>query len=130
MKALSSLLIVAVALVSSHAYADCVYPKAPDKLPDGATASTQEMVDAQKLVRSYNDQIKAYQDCLRQDHDAKVKADESKPERNRMSKEERNELDNITVQKSNAAYDEAEALTTRFNEQIRAFKAKGSDKKS
>ena len=39
MKVLASVLILAGVVVSSHAHATCVYPKAPDKLPDGATAT-------------------------------------------------------------------------------------------
>jgi len=124
MKALASLLIVAAALVSSHAYAACVYPKAPDKLPDGATATKEEMIAAQKLVKSYNDDIKAYTDCLRLEHDGQIKADESKPDKEKMTKEQKDELDKVEVQKNNAAVDEAEAVTNRFNEQIRAFNAK------
>jgi hypothetical protein len=133
MKALASLLILAGAVVSSHAHAACVYPKAPEKLPDGATATKEEMVAAQKLVQNYNDDIKAYQDCLKLEHDDQLKASEPKPDK--MSKDQKAEydkmkaeLDKVEEQKSNAAYDEAEALTKRFNEQIRAYNAKGKPK--
>jgi len=130
MKALSSLLIVAVAVVSSHAYAACTYPKAPEKLPDGATASQADMVSAMKTVQAYNADIKAYTDCLRNEHDQQLADDAKKPEKDRMTKQQKDDFDKVTVQKNNAAVDEAESVTTRFNEQIRAFKAKSSDKKS
>jgi len=124
MKVLASLLVVATALASGRGYAACVYPKAPDKLPDGSTATKDEMIAAQKLVRGYNDDIKAYQDCLKTEYEDHMKADAGKPEKERMTKEQKDELNKVTVQKSNAAVDEAEAVTGRFNEQIRVFNAK------
>jgi hypothetical protein len=109
-----------------------VYPKAPDKLPDGATASKEQMVAAMALVRAYDGDIKTYTDCLQQEHDEKVKAEAAKQDsdKSKMTKEQRDQLDNVLLQKHNAAIDADTALTTRFNEQVRAFKAKSSDKKS
>ena len=123
MKALHSVFILA-ALASGHAYATCSYPQAPEKLPDGATATMQEMVAAQKQVVQYNADIKAYTDCLKLEHDqALAKADNDK-----LTKEQKEamkkQLDNIQTEKNNAAVDAAEAVTARFNEQIRTFKAK------
>ena len=128
MKRLSSVLSVAALFVSSHAYAACVYPKAPEKLPDGATATKEEMMAAQKLVKAYNDDIKSYTDCLKAENDDAMKADAKKPEKERMTKQQREGLDKVNVQKNNAAIDEAQAVTDRFNEQIRAFNAKSKPK--
>ena len=128
MKALASVLILAGAVVSSHAHATCVYPKAPDKLPDGATATKEEMIAAQKMVKAYNDDIKAYTDCLKLEHDETIKADAGKSDKEKMTKEQREEIEKVTVQKNNAAVDEAENVTARFNEQIRAFNAKSKPK--
>lgn len=119
MKALSPLLLVALFAVGS-AYADCTYPKSPDKLPDGATATRADMLAAQKTMQAYNTQVKQYQDCLQADYDAAVqKAGDS------LKKEQKESMYKIMVQKSNSAQDEVEALTQRFNEQIRAFNNKG-----
>jgi hypothetical protein len=128
MKLLSSVLTLAALLASSHVYAACVYPKAPEKIPDGATATKDEMIAAQKAVKAYNDDIKTYTDCLKAETADTMKADAKKPEKERMTKEQKDELDKVTVQKNNAAVDEAQALTDRFNEQIRAFNAKGKPK--
>jgi hypothetical protein len=124
MKALPTLILLAT-LASTRAYATCSYPQAPDKIPDGATATKEEMVAAQKLVVKYNADIKAYTDCLKLEHDeALAKADNDK-----LTKEQKEalqkQLDNIQTQKNNAAVDAAEAVTARFNEQIRAFNKKG-----
>jgi len=119
-KALSATVIVAM-LLGGYAYADCGYPKPPEKIPDGNTATLQDMLAAQKMIKAYNDEIKAYTDCLRSEHDAAIaKADPAK-----ITKEQRAELDKVLVQKNDAAVDEATAVTNRFNEQVRAFKAKG-----
>ena len=128
MKLLSSVLSVGALFASSHVYAACVYPKAPEKIPDGATATKEEMMAAQKLVKAYNDDIKAYTDCLKAESDDALKADAKKPEKERMTKQQREELEKVNVQKNNAAIDEAQAVTDRFNEQIRAFNAKGKPK--
>jgi acetyl-CoA carboxylase carboxyltransferase component len=120
MKALSCTLILAL-LAGGHAYANCSYPKAPEKIPDGATATMAEMVQAQKAVKAYNDDIKAYTECLKQEHDQeKAKADADK----NVTQEQKDEMEKVLVQKNNAAVDEAQAITDRFNEQVRIFKAK------
>ena len=123
MKALSPVLILA-ALAAGHAYANCTYPKAPDKIPDGATATLAEMVDAQKAVKVYNDQIKAYTDCLKTEHDQ----DMAKAAADKLPKDQVDELEKVAVQKNNAAVDEAQAITDRFNEQVRIFKSRNQKK--
>jgi len=57
--------IAATAVLSAGtAYADCSYPTPPDHLPDGNTATLQEMVDAQKAVKEYDKAINAYVACI------------------------------------------------------------------
>jgi glutamate-1-semialdehyde aminotransferase len=119
MKALPPLLLLGL-LAVGPAYADCTYPTAPDKLPDGATASRADMVAAQKQMQAYNDEIKKYQDCLQAEYDAAVqKAGDS------LKKEQKDSMYQIMVKKSNDAQDQVEKLTQRFNEQIRAYNNKG-----
>ena len=118
MKTLSAILILA-ALGSAQAYADCSYPKAPAKIPDGSSATMQQMVAAMTQLKEYNEQVKAYTDCLKLEHDtALAKADPQ------MSKEQKDEIEKVYIQKNDAAVDAATAVTNRFNEQVRIFKAK------
>ena len=63
MKALLALAFTA-ALSAGTAYADCSYPAAPANLPDGRTATLEEMVAGQKTVKEYDTAIKAYVDCI------------------------------------------------------------------
>ena len=51
-------------LISLQAYADCVVPEPVPSAPDGATASRDDMVSAQKAFRSYDAAVKEYTTCL------------------------------------------------------------------
>jgi hypothetical protein len=123
MKALYSLA-AAVALFSGPAYAACTYPKAPESLPDGATATLEQMVAAQKAVKQFDQEITAYTSCIKLEHDATLSKEGEK-----MTDEQKAEMSRVQVQKHNAAVEEDEALAARFNEQVKAFKAKNDKKK-
>jgi len=117
-------LAVAVALSSGPVYAACTYPKAPDSTPDGNTATLEEMVAAQKAVKAFDQEIVAYTNCIKLEHDGTIaKAGE------KMTPEQKEEMSRVQVQKHNAAVEESEAVATRFNEQVKVYKAKAADKK-
>jgi hypothetical protein len=117
----TSLAIAALA-VAAQAAAGCSYPKAPDKIPDGTTSTKAEMIAGMTAMRAYNDLIVKYSDCLKGEHDAAVaKIDPSLPQDKKDA--QKAELDKILAQKNDAAVDEAQAVTGRFNDQIKAFKA-------
>ena len=58
-----TLALIALAAAGS-ANAACIYPRAPDRLPDGSTATYEEMVAGQKAVQQFNEDINAYNACL------------------------------------------------------------------
>jgi hypothetical protein len=125
MKALHSLAVLAT-LVGGNAYAACTYPTAPASIPDGNTATLEEMVAAQKAVKKFDEEISAYTACLKLESDAAL-AEVDKGEQDAKAKEERKkELERMQVQKHNAAVEADEALATRFNEQLKVFKAKSA----
>lgn len=76
------------------AFADCERPTAPASLPDGKTAAMEDMMAAKKAVDAYKRSMEDYLSC----------------------------------EKSSARLDSAQAelvkVADRFNEQVRAFKAK------
>lgn len=123
MKALYSLA-AAVALSSGPVYAACTYPKAPESLPDGATATLEQMVAAQKAVKQFDQEITAYTSCIKLEHDATMSKEGEK-----LTEEQKAEMSRVQVQKHNAAVEEDEALAARFNEQVKAFKAKNDKNK-
>jgi hypothetical protein len=119
----TSLAIAALAVAVQASAAGCSYPKAPDKVPDGATASKDEMIAGMKAMRAYNDLIKAYTDCLKTEHDTQVgKIDPSLAQDKKDA--QKAELDKVLAQKNDAAVDEAQAVTGRFNDQIHAYNDK------
>ena len=99
------------------AQATCIYPRAPDQVPDGSTATYEEMVAGQKAVQQFNTDINAYNTCL--DLELETLANSGTYDENRLA-----ELRAMQAKKNNAAVDEVTALADRFNEQLRIFKAR------
>jgi hypothetical protein len=100
------------------AYADCTYPRAPAGLPNGNTASMEEMVEGQKQVKQYMAEMDTYLKCL---DEGKIAAPEGATGE---QKKESERLEAIRVQKHNAAVGEMETVAERFNEQLRAYRAR------
>lgn len=134
MKMTATILILA-ALAGGQAFAGCVYPKAPTKIPDGRTSSLQQMLAGESAVKAYNADIKAYTDCLKLEHDeALSKRDPGKKKMSASQKKaylaRKKRLDAMLVQKNDAAVDAATAVTNRFNKQVRIFKSMHSKHKN
>src|ERR1700739_4409212 len=121
---MKALLAIAFATATAAAYADCPYPQAPTKIPDGATATLDEMVAGQKAVSAYQKAINDYNACIDKDlEDALAKGgDKLKPE-------QKADMQRVEAQKHNAAVDQLQAIADRFNEQVKVFKAKAAEKK-
>jgi hypothetical protein len=123
MKALISIAVLGLAAAGS-AYGACSYPQPPTKMPDGNTATMEDMQAAAKAVRQYDADINAYVACLKLEHDQSVAKDGAS-----LSDDRRKEMERMQVQKHNAAIDELESVAARFNEQVKVFKAKNDKKK-
>jgi len=111
-----TLALIALAAAGS-ANGACIYPRAPDRLPDGATATYEEMVAGQKAVQQFNEDINAYNACL--DLEMVTLEKSGSYDENRLT-----ELRAMQAKKNNAAVDEVQAVADRFNEQLRIFKAR------
>ena len=122
MKAWIPLTLVLALGAAATAQADCTYPRAPDKIPDGATASKDEMVAAKNDVSRYNNEMNAYLDCIKLEIQAIPK--DAKMSKDDKAKAEAQEK--LLDQKNNAAVDELQQIATRFNEQLRIWKAKNA----
>jgi hypothetical protein len=123
MKAL--LAIALTAALSGAAYADCPYPAAPTNLPDGRTATMEDMLAGQKSVKEYQKAIDAYVACIDKElDDAIAKGGDS------MKPQQKTDLQKMEAQKHNAAVDQEQSVADRFNEQVKAFKARSADKKN
>ncbi len=115
MKALFA--ITAVVTLAGPVYADCSYPPPPAKLPDGATATMEEMLEAKKAVTQYNKDINAYVACIKLEHETAVTNAGDK-----LTPEQKAEMEKMEVQKNNAAVDQLQSVADRFNEQVRLYK--------
>jgi len=124
MKALVAIAFAA-ALSAGTAWADCPYPAAPTNLPDGRTATLEEMVAGQKAVKEYDAAIKSYVDCIDKELDDNIaKAGDS------LKPQQKADMQHVEAQKHNAAIDQLQSVADRFNEQVKAYKARGTDKKN
>jgi len=119
-------LLAAVILASGFAFqanAACDYPTAPGKFPDGSQASLDEMKAAKASVVKYNADMETYLQCIKDEYDAKVAVQTD------ATPQQKAEMDKVQNQKHNAAVDEVTDVTNRFNEQLRAYKAKTAAEK-
>jgi len=98
--------LAAAILNSLPAFADCTLPPPPSKIPNGSTASEQDMIAAMNTLKEYNGDVTVYLKCL----DYEVK-------QNRMSATARDS-------KNNNAVAELQSIADKFNQQVRVFKAK------
>jgi hypothetical protein len=108
--------------LSSAALADtnCTYPAAPAAVPDGATATKDQMVAAKNDTARYNTDMNLYLDCLKAAQDKLVPADPSK-----LTPDQKKKVDDqikILVAKNNSAVDELQAVVGKFNDQLKAYK--------
>ena len=124
MKALYAVALGA-ALAAGAAHADCPYPTPPDKLPDGASASLEEMLAAQKTVKAYQKAIDDYVACIDKALDQAIAngGDKLKPE-------QKADMQKVEAQKHNAAIDQEQSIADRFNEQVKVFRARTAEKKN
>lgn len=103
-----ALLLLALSLTSSAQA--CEYPAAP-KIPDGKTATKEEMVAAAAAIKTYQTDLNAYRSCLETDY-AALPAEQQTPESKAVM--DKRYDDSVDTETTEAA---------AFNEQVRAFNA-------
>ena len=80
------------------------------KVPDGKTATMDQLLAAQAEVKAYMAAMETYIACVDGELDAQG---ETAPD----------EFKSMMLARHNAAYDEMQSVATAFNDQIRAYKA-------
>ena len=95
--------------LASSASVACEYPQKVE-VPDGTTASEEQMITGQRAVKTYMAAMEEYLACLDKETDLE-------------DEETSDEQKAILVSKHNAAVDEMESIAQAFNEQVRAYKA-------
>ena len=91
--------------------ADCNYPKMDFVIPNGATATMENMVAGQTNFKSYNADMETYLACL-------------DSELSKVSKDLDNyqEVQDLSDSKYNAAVDELSEAANQWNKAVRAYK--------
>ena len=112
MKTVLSLALVA-AFVAVPSYAACSYPKAPDNIPDGNSATLEQMLASQKAVKAFDAAITVYQGCLETENNEALAANPT------LTEEQKGEQMKILAKKQNATVDEAQAGSDKLNAQTR-----------
>jgi len=122
MKKYLTALVLTGGLAAAHANAACSYPTAPGKFPDGTQATKEDMLAAKKQVVQYNTDMDTYLACIKGEYDAVVAAapDASSDKKSDATKKQEEQYN----AKYNDAVKEVTDVTERFNEQLRAWKAK------
>ena len=112
-------------LASSLATAECLYPKAPASIPDGKSATQEEMLEGMRAVKSYNEQVTAYLSCLDMQMQTDIAAAGAEAPQETIA-----QIKAINAKRHNAAVEELESHAARFNEQVKVFKTRDKEKKS
>ena len=118
MKVLLPLSVLA-ALATAPAFADCTAPPNEVKIPDGATATMDQMLAAKHAIQENNTAVEAYTQCLKAEQDAKIAAGGTD-----MKDEERVKISTEYANRQNAEVEKLQKLADKFNVEVRAFKAK------
>jgi len=98
-----------LSLVATSVHGVCPYPEEV-KIPDGSSATEDEMLDSQRRVKAYIAALEDYTKCL--DREAAALGDDETPEQKA-----------IHAQRHNAAVAAMEQAADQFNAQIRAYKS-------
>ena len=100
---------------AAPAAADCVYPKAPTTLPQGSTATYEQMLEARTAVSAFDTAVHEFTICLA------LQAQEIRDNGDLGEEELANALAQLTAI-HNAAIAEAEFIAEQFNQQLRIFR--------
>ena len=97
----------------------CDYPTRV-QIPNGTTATKDEMLEGQRGVKKFVADMEAYLECI---------VDEERSIRMTMeelSPEDEQQREDMLNKKYNAAVDEMERVAAQFNVEVQAYKAKES----
>ena len=123
-KSLSAALLLAGGLAVHSAQAACTYPVAPGAFPDGNVASREEIKAAKDTVTKYDADMNSYLVCIRGEYEANVAALPAD-----APKKQKTEMEKMFGKKEDAALAEVQDVVARFNEQLKAWKAKNMPEK-
>jgi len=105
--------------MASAAFEACGAPTAPVKVPDGKSATREQMVAAHETVQAFDEATNIYTRCL------DTTAYQTTVQFKSVAKDSDTEaLNTLQVRLHNEAIDRDQELANRFNVQLRIFKAR------
>jgi hypothetical protein len=120
MNTLNKILISTMFVLAAPLANACDYPSKPAQMPDGNSATKEEMLAGVKLINGYQESMKEYLSCIEAEEVLAAQASEGADEE---AKKQRSDLFN---KKYNAAVDEQALVVEEFNVQIRAYKSRSN----
>ena len=97
----------------------CDYPERVS-IPNGTTATKEEMLEGQRGVKAYVATMEVYLECILEEEKRARAAIED------LSPEDEQEREDLLNKKYNAAVDEMERTAAQFNVEVQAYRAKES----
>lgn len=122
MKLSTTLSVLSLMLViGAGADAACVYPQAPQTIPNGGKATKEEMLATQSEIKAYRAAVEeTYLPCLEQEkNDSLAALDPADPE----LAQKQATIESMHAKKHNAALEELQAVAGRWSEELKAFSA-------
>ncbi len=110
--------------IAPSSFAACTYPHAPTQFPDGATATKDEMIAGQKLVKQFMADMDEYLKCIDAESPSASPAGMTEAQKKEQDARER-----VKLQKHNAAVSDEEAVADRFNTQLHIWNEKAKAQK-
>jgi len=112
-------LIISFYFAAQSAFA-CDYPERV-LIPNGNTASKEEMVVGQRGVKTYVADMEVYLECIiKEEKDARN-------DMNDLEAEVEQEREDMLNKKYNAAVDEMERVAAQFNAEVQAYRAQSDN---
>ncbi len=96
----------------------CDYPERIS-IPNGSSATKDEMVAGQRGVKKFMADLEEYIACIEEEKDKKNRANIEEPDPIDQALR-----DEMLIKKHNAAVDDMEKVAAQFNEEVRTYKAR------
>ncbi len=103
-------------LLFAGASVACEYPQSPE-VPNGSSATKEEMIAGQKEVNAYIKSLEDYQQCLVDQEEA------ARAELGEVDPEVLQQREAVLTKKYNAAHDEMQKAAADFNAELREYQA-------
>jgi hypothetical protein len=126
--------VIAIALLALPAFGfACEYPERPT-LPDGSTASKDQMIAAQTSVKAFLAAVDEYLTCIEEEEKEAIAAlpeiDESDDDAVTGREAEIKRRDDLLSKRFDAANEEKFLFGEKWNQQVRAYNDRRTEKKA